>query len=77
MTSYGASKERVLHLSKPPHVEVGSVKTKKMFSLAFGFAFGSCPTVLRESLSITFSLQRMVTHLDLRDVKNLRTAVSS
>ena len=33
---------------------------KKMFSLAFGFAFGSCPTVLRESLTITFSLQRMV-----------------
>lgn len=38
MTSYGASKERVSHLSKPPHVEVGSAKTKKMFSLAFGFA---------------------------------------
>ena len=50
MTSYGASKESVSHLSKPPHVEVGSAKTKKMFSLAFGFAFGSCPTVLRESL---------------------------
>lgn len=69
MTSYGASKESVSHLSKPPHVEVGSAK-EKMFSTAFGVAFGSCPTVFVEEFKYHFFTSKDGSfHLFFRDVK--------